>query len=405
MNTLEFVVWAVMLGGLLTIGTMAVVDVVLNGSAAAWRGLVFMVVNGSGCMMLSGLPEDMIPALPAVPVLILKASLGPLSGAMVLTYLKQWLGVAAEDRLVHHTIAWGSVAMVLTTLLLTVLSSLFAGPHSNDILMLAAAVNALSVLLATFASVRAAHLGDTMARGMVLGCVFMAVSMAGLYYHQLTPEDVIDLPAIIITSFTTVVFFLVMVSLGIRHNREMHRLEHLAALSQGMDPATGLPRGSLLLSKVDDAFWRSARLNARCTVICLHLRNLYQLSEDAGHGVDQQILSALATRIRRAVGFRCVVGLYHPRCFVVVLSAVNHPKLGKGTAERLRALISKPMEVLGQNEAMHLFAPQFSVGSVTVSAASAIPGRVIDEAEQLALASEREASEPGETLSAPLTGI
>jgi GGDEF domain-containing protein len=95
-----------------------------------------------------------------------------------------------------------------------------------------------------------------------------------------------------------------------------------------------------------------------------------------------------------------VVGLYHPRCFVVVLSALKHPKSGDSMAERLRALISKPMEVLGQNETLHVFTPHLSVGAVTVTAASAIPGHVIDEAEQMALASERDKPSTRGTLSA-----
>jgi GGDEF domain-containing protein len=393
-----------MLGGLLTIGTMAVVDVVWSGSLAAWRGLVFMAVTGSSCVMLSGLPEDIFPGLPLVPVLILKASLGPLSGAMVLAYLGQWLGVAAEDRLVHHTIVWGSVGLVFTAVLLTVLSTLFANTQSAEILLLAASVNALSVLLATLTAVRAAQLGDKMAGTMVLGCLFLAVSMAGLYSHQFDRKSG-DLLVWGLTAFSTVVFFLVMVSLGIRRNRQIRQLEYLAGLSHGTDPATGLPKGSVLLSKVDDAFWRSARLNTQCTVICLHLRNLYALGEDAGHGVDQQILSAMAARIRRAVGFRCVVGLYHPRCFVVVISAVKPGRAADNLAARLRILMIKPLEVLGQNECRHMFSPQLSVGAVTVTAANAIPMQVIDEAEQLALWNEREQRGAPETANAPLSII
>jgi GGDEF domain-containing protein len=213
--------------------------------------------------------------------------------------------------------------------------------------------------------------------------------MAGLYSHQISPEDG-NLPIYVATSFSTVSFFLVMVSLGIRRNRQMRQLEHLAGLSKGMDPATGLPRGSVLLSKVDDAFWRSSRLNSDCSVICLHLRNLYELSEEAGHSVDQQILASMAARIRRAVGFRCVVGLYHPRCFVVVISAASQPRVTGDMGARLCALMCKPLEVVGENAILHVFTPQFSVGMVTVSAEDAIPARVIDEAEQIALASERE---------------
>ena len=397
---LEYVVWSVMLGGLLTIGTMALVDVVVHGSLAAWRGLVFMAVTGSSCVLLSGLPEELFPTLPLVPVLILKASLGPLSGAMVLAYLHQWLGIAAEDRLVHHTIVWGSMGLVFTAVLLTVLSTFFAETQSAEILLLAASVNAISVLLATLTAARAAQLGDKLARTMVMACLFLALSMAGLYSHQITPHS--GDPLIwSVTAFSTVAFFLVMVSLGIRRNRQLRRLEHLAGLSHGNDPATGLPRGSLLLTKVDDAFWRAARMNNQCTVICLHLRNLYELSEDAGQNVEQQILSAMAARIRRAVGFRCVVGLYHPRCFVVVMSAVKQPKSGGTVAERLLALMSSALEVQGQNECLYLFNPQFSVGAVTVTAANTIAARVIDEAEQLALASERNQNDSAQADSAP----
>jgi len=77
----------------------------------------------------------------------------------------------------------------------------------------------------------------------------------------------------------------------------------------------------VLLAKVDDALWRAERAHAQCTAVACTLRNLYSMSEAAGHTVDQQILSAMAARLRRAVGFRYVVGLYHPRCFVVVISA------------------------------------------------------------------------------------
>jgi GGDEF domain-containing protein len=390
-----------MLGGLLTIGALALMDVFKNHSASSWRGLIFLSITGCSSVLLSGLPEDLFPGLPLLPVLILKSGLGPLSGAMILAYLGQWMGVAAEDRLVHRTIVWGSAVLVAAAVGIIVLAALFAHRFSGEILLLAALLSALAVLMATFTSLRAAQLGDTMARDMALGCLFLALSTAGLFGHQLRPEDT-NLAVWTVTAFSTVMFFLVMVNLELRRNRQIRRLERLSGLSQGLDPATGLPRGSVLLSKVDDAFWRSARLKTHCTVICLHLRNLYALSDEAGHLVDQQILSAMAARMRRAVGFRCVVGLYHPRLFVVVISAVKQPKIVGTMPERLRLLMCKPLDVVGQNELLHVFTPQFSVGAITVTAANAVPTQVIDEAEQLALASERDGTKDGTTARSPL---
>jgi GGDEF domain-containing protein len=391
MQSLENVVWSVMLGGLLTIGTMAVMDVFRSRSLSSWRSLFFLIITGSSCVLLSGLPEDMFPGLPVAPVLILKASLGPLSGAMVLLYLGQWLGSAADDRLVHHTISSGSKALVISAVLVTVMSALFAADYELEILLFAAVLSALAVLMATMTSLRAAQLGDRMARDMTIGCLFMAMSTSGLYAHQLLTDNT-NFWLWIISAFTTVMFFLTMVNLAIRHNRQIRKLERLSGIAQGMDPATGLPRGSVLLSKVDDAFWRSARLKSSCTVICLHLRNLYALSDEAGHQVDQQILAAMSARLRRAVGFRCVVGLYHPRCFVVVMTAIKQPQVVGRMTERLRVLMCKPLDVVGLNDAIHCFIPQFSVGAVTVTAENSIPTRVIDEAEQIALSGEREAS-------------
>lgn len=380
-----------MLGGLLTLGAMSVVDVFMSRTLAAWRGLLFIAITGTSCVLLSGLPEDLFPGLPRVPVLVLKSTLGPLSGIMVLVYLKQWLGVAAEDRFVHHTINWGSLGLAAGTVAISLLCLLYTD-RPTEILLFAAAVNAVAVLLATATALRAAQLGDKLARTMAVGCLALAVSLAGLFSHQLM-RDLSTWPMWIATVISTVLFFLIMVSLGLRRNRQLRRLQRLAGLAQGMDPATGLARGSVLLSKVDDVFWRSHRLGASSVVMCLHLRNLYDLSDEAGHSVDQQILATMAARIRRAMGFRCLVGLYHPRCFVVVLSAVKQPKVVPNMVARLRELMNKPLDVIGSDDYVHVFEPQFSIGTVVVDSDTAKPAEVIDEAEQRALQSERSAAQ------------
>ena len=77
-------------------------------------------------------------------------------------------------------------------------------------------------------------------------------------------------------------------------------------------------------------------------VAAVSIANLYELGEVAGHGIDQQILTALMARIRRIVGFRNVVGLYHPRCFVLVVSAVQDPRRSELLAARLLHELRKP---------------------------------------------------------------
>jgi len=233
-------------------------------------------------------------------------------------------------------------------------------------------------------SVRAAALGDPLARWMVLACACLAAMTTGLYLRGLQVQG-FGLGTWILTAAITVAYFLMATVLIIMRNREIRQLARLAGLHSGADPATGLPTGSVLLSKVEHAFWRTARFSGECTVVCLHLPNLYELGETAGHGVEHQILAAMAARIRRAAGFRCVVGLYHPRCFVVVISADKRRQFVNMTVLRLRHLVADPLSVVGLDGTRHEFTPRLGMGVVTLNPANAQPLEVINDAERQAL--------------------
>jgi GGDEF domain-containing protein len=162
----------------------------------------------------------------------------------------------------------------------------------------------------------------------------------------------------------------------------------------------------VLLSDVTHAFWRTARFHGECTVVCLNLHNLYELGEKAGHAVDQQILAAMAARIRRAAGFRCVVGLYHPRCFVVVISADKRRDLVNQTITRLRSMVGRPLVVVGRDQHRHEYTPQLGLGIVTVDPSQVEPIKALADAERQALATVRESVQKTEdaivTAPAPL---
>ena len=392
MGTSELIIWSCMTGGLLTLVAIVMTDVLINRKTSSWRALLFTVLSGGSCVVMSGVVDVMFPGIPSSMLIVTKVSLAPLGAALGLTYLGMWLGVAIDDPMVHHTIVGGVVAAVAATILL-VAFSLYLGADTQTLVLLSAAISALSLALGIFAALRAALLGDPLARWMALAQVFLAIALMGLYRHQL-PVSRLGVGAMVATALCTVAYFVVIMALSIRRARAQSRLERLASQAQGADLATGLPKGSVLLSKVDDAFWRSARMQRECTVICLHLRNLYELAEVAGHSADQQILAAMAARMRRAVGFRNVVGLYHPRCFVVVISARPEPDLLKNTLTRLRYLMGKPLSVIGLDERHHAFTPHFEFGSVTVKTSTADSATVIDQAERMALAANRTAPHP-----------
>jgi GGDEF domain-containing protein len=375
-----------MMGGLLTIALVALADLLLSRSLASVRAMVFVLLLGGSALLMTSLPTVLFPELPDLALLTLQASLGPLCGAMSLTYLALWLGVAVEDRVVHYLLSWGAVAQVIVAATLAAWVAL-AKVHQPELyLQVGAIASAFGLAMGIAAAVRAKYLGDQLAGWMVLACFFLAGMVLGLYAYRLVPAR-FDWQTMAITVFCTIGHFLVVTALAVRRNRHNRQIQRLAGLARGADPATGLPTGSVLLSKVDDAFWRSARRNGECTVVCVHLGNLYELGEKAGHSVDQQILSAVTARIRRAVGFRCVVGLYHPRCFVIVISGLRQESLVARSLDRIKMVLDKPLSVVGLDEAFHVFTPRYQLGVVTVAAATADPVTVVDEAERLSLRS------------------
>ena len=402
MNASEITIWSAMMGGLITLAVLSIADVWVNRTVASWRGLFFLVVTGSTSMVLCDLPSYLFEDISPIFLMVLRCSLGPLSGAISLNYLGLWLGHKAEDTHIGATIVGGSMLLAVSAVVLGVIASTSPIEKEHDLLVFAAISTCSAVVMALYVSVRASNLGDPLARWMVVAGFFLAITVTGLFTNALAPEYM-NLYSQSLTAFSVVAFVLVVVALTISRNRLLSKLSRLAGLAEGVDAATGLPTGSVLMSKIDDALWRSTRTNGECAVICVQLRNLYELGEVAGHGVEHQILAAMSARIRRAVGFRCVVGLYHPRCFVVVISAAKVKDPLIFIQARLRHLIPKPLAVVGLQNAYYNFEPRFSIGTVTTHGELVDSTALIDEAERLALGHESEPRDDLPTTMASLT--
>lgn len=377
-----------MTGGLLTLSALALADALMNRSMGALRNLLFVVITGSGCVVMTGLTEVLWPEIPDRLEMLLKASLGPLGGAIALYYLGLWLGGMREDVMVYRITTWGGYSLFFASLGLAFLVMGVSSEDFHQLLVATAVVNMAAALMGLIVVVRAALLGDPLARWMVLACLALVTLVAGLYLKGLQVPG-FGLGTWILTAVITVGYFLACIVLVILRTRQLRQLARLANLQKGADPATNLHTGSVLLSDVAHAFWRTARFHGECTVVCLNLHNLYELAETAGHAVDQQILVAMAARIRRAAGFRCVVGLYHPRCFVVVISSDKKRDLVTQTISRMRSMVARPMVVIGRDQTRYEYTPQLGVGIVTVDPANADPLTVITEAERQALATVR----------------
>lgn len=388
MNMAENTVWAIMAGGVLSLVLLAAADTVVTRSLGAARNMLLIFAIGSACIFLSGLPEALFPSLPERLMMALKTGFGLLSSALGLHLLGIWAGGDREDYLVHRLTVWGAYGMLIASLVMAVLATLVAPQDFHGLLMLTAGLNTIAVLLCMVIAVRAALLGDPLARWLVLACLILTGLMAGLYLHALhVPGIGLGLQAL--TAASAVLFLLIVMVLIVVRNRQQRQLARLSRLEMGWDPATGLPTGAKLLSEVEHAFWRTGRLHGHCVVVCIYLSNLYELGDSLGRTSDNQILAATAARIRRAAGFRCVVGTYHPRCFIVVFSIDRKRTFNESYIARLLGLVTQPLQVVGSKDQRQPFVPQVGLAMRTVQPDHSVPQDVIDAVEQEAMAQAR----------------
>lgn len=375
-----------MAGGLLTVCLTALCDAALSRSADALLGFSFVSLVALYAVLLSGLLPVFFADVPQAPMQALQVELGPLCCVLALVYTERWLHVRSDDPWIGRITRYGSLAMATVTVALVAATVPTPRIGLSWLLGMSAAACLLTIGLAGLCAWRAALLGDPLAMGVAPAAMGLVTMLAGLFAQAAHPGT---LPPVFVavTAFSAVGCLAIIAALSILRTRQVQRLERLAGLHQGLDPVTGLPTGSALLAKVSDAFWRASRNGMTCNVVCMHLHNLYDLGDQAGHGVEQQIALTMGARIRRALGFRCIVGLYHARCFIAVLQVPQPSSTAyiERFVQRLRYLISKPMQVMGHGQTHYQFVPHWGITLVAAHPDEQDSALVLRKAEQEAM--------------------
>lgn len=393
MTSLEVAIWSCMAGGLLTVCLASLCDAALNRSADAFLGFSFVALLGLYAVLLCGLLQFFFPATPMALVRVLQVGLGPLCCALALVYTGRWLHVKSEDPWITKIAVCGSAAMGLVTVALVLFTVVADSSRTEPLLAASAGACLLTIVLTGICAWRAALLGDRLAIWVAPAAMALTTTLTGLFAQAARP-GILPLPFVAVTAFSAVAYLTIIAALSTVRTRQAKRLERLAGLHLGLDPATGLPTGSALIAKVSDAFWRASRNGMACNVVCMHLHNLYDLGDLAGHGVEQQIALAMSARIRRALGFRCIVGLYHARCFVAVIQVPHQSSSARieSYVQRLRYLISKPMRVSGHAQTLHQFVPEWGIAVVSTNPNDEDSSAVLRKAEREAMRSTQPAA-------------
>ena len=124
---------------------------------------------------------------------------------------------------------------------------------------------------------------------------------------------------------------------------ERHRdAETTLSLRAINDPLTGLANRSALLDRLDLATRRAARQGDSCAVLFLDLDDFKIVNDSMGHNTGDEILQAVAERLRRfARTDECVARLGGDE-FVIVLEGVPGTDAAVEAAERLAGVFDEP---------------------------------------------------------------
>jgi GGDEF domain-containing protein len=382
-DTIELAVWAAMTGSAALLTTTAAVAALLLRTAAAWRGLALIGLISASAVLMSGLPEYLLHITDPGVALPLKLTLGPLSGALCLMYLANWLGITAEERGAQRWVTLGSLCSWVGGLAVLCALYLLPGLSTAELLMASGAVNMVPVVVAIGLTVRNMLLGDALARWMLIACVSLAVMVLGLYAKGL--GLLLGVWVWLAVAGAAMAYLVMAVGLTMLRYQHERRLQRIAQGNTSTDPITGLSVGSVLLTKADDAMWRSARLGRDAAVLAVWVNNLYELNETGGNETVQEIRLRLTTSMRRAVGFKDVVGLMQARCYVVVAAAVKTPADVDKIAQKLLTMLPRPMRVGAMLGEAMVYIPEVSVGMVYIPhALLGEPLQAIDQALRLA---------------------
>jgi diguanylate cyclase (GGDEF)-like protein/PAS domain S-box-containing protein len=158
----------------------------------------------------------------------------------------------------------------------------------------------------------------------------------------------------------------------IRDVTERRRLETDLAHQAFHDALTGLANRALFQNRLQQAALLAERTGAMVGVLFIDLDDFKEVNDTLGHAVGDQLLVAVAERIRLAVGPLNTASRTGGDEFAVLVEQVRTPGDADEVAARIVAALAAPVELSDGSGGFHVLNGAASVGVATSAEASTI---------------------------------
>jgi diguanylate cyclase (GGDEF)-like protein len=130
-----------------------------------------------------------------------------------------------------------------------------------------------------------------------------------------------------------------------RTDQELTRREEELAFLATHDPLTGLPNRTLILDRVEQMLARAARNQSPVAALFVDLDNFKGINDSLGHGVGDELLCAVAERLRGVVRHVDALGRLGGDEFVVIAEELSMDAGPELVAERLLDALAHPFKL------------------------------------------------------------
>jgi len=159
---------------------------------------------------------------------------------------------------------------------------------------------------------------------------------------------------------------------ALRHAIERNRSEVRLARLALHDPLTGLPNRALFLDRLGVALDRSRRTNAPVAVLFVDVDNFKEVNDSLGHGAGDELLSALAERLRAMLRPMDTVARFGGDEFTLLFEELESEREVVLIAERISDATSLPVRLRAGETSVTVSIGVAMVGDPSVSPEAAI---------------------------------